>query len=138
MARKKKPKLPAVGAAFAFSIGDGRFSVCRVLLDTSSEQSKQWSEDTILVACSSWIGDHVPAASEAASDPLSDAPFVGERSQRPLDFRRAATGVDVHWNHRPNTRRASNSMHVVWQLAIPYTSTTRPVEMGQRTERSAG
>jgi hypothetical protein len=66
MAHKKKPKLPAAGAAFAFPIGDGRFSVCRVLLDTSSEQSKQWRGETVLVACSRWIGNEVPRADDPA------------------------------------------------------------------------
>src|SRR5262249_29383488 len=70
MARKKKPKLPAAGAAFAFPIGDRRVSLCPVLLDTNSERSKQWNGDTILVACSSWIGDAVPRADNPALRPI--------------------------------------------------------------------
>jgi hypothetical protein len=70
MARKKKPELPPAGRAFAFPIGDGRYSVCRVLLDTTSEQSKQWRGDTILVACSSWIGSEIPVAGEPAVRPI--------------------------------------------------------------------
>jgi hypothetical protein len=70
MARKKKSALPKAGTAFAFPLDDGRFSVCRVLLDTSSERSKQWNGDTILVACSSWIGDQVPRADDPALRPI--------------------------------------------------------------------
>jgi hypothetical protein len=70
MARKKKSLLPPAGAAFAFPLGDGRFSVCRVLLDTNSEQSKQWRGDTILVACSAWMGDEVPGADDPSLRPI--------------------------------------------------------------------
>jgi hypothetical protein len=70
MARKKKAGLPAAGTAFAFPLGDGRFSVCRVLLGAESERSKQWFEGAILVACSRWIGDEVPHADEPALRPI--------------------------------------------------------------------
>jgi hypothetical protein len=70
MARKKKSALPKAGTAFAFPLGDGRFSVCRVLLDISSERSKQWNGDTILVACASWIGYQVPRADDPALRPI--------------------------------------------------------------------
>jgi hypothetical protein len=70
MARKPKLELPRAGAAFAFPLGDGRFSVCRVLIDTSSERSKQWNGDAILVACSTWIGGNVPSADDSALRPI--------------------------------------------------------------------
>ncbi|MEX2118562.1 MAG: hypothetical protein WD847_03055 [Pirellulales bacterium] len=71
MARKKlKPSLPTQGAAFAVPLEDHRYSVCRVLLDASSEQSKQWKSETILVAGSAWIGVNVPNADEPALRPI--------------------------------------------------------------------
>jgi hypothetical protein len=70
MARKKKPELPRAGAAFAFPIGDGRLSVCRVLLDASSERAKEWGGDAVLVACSSWIGNEIPSADDPALRPI--------------------------------------------------------------------
>ena len=70
MARKKKPQLPSVGAAFAFPIGDGRFSVSRILLDTGGARSMKPSGKSILVACSGWIGDAVPQADEPALRPI--------------------------------------------------------------------
>jgi hypothetical protein len=70
MERTKKTSLPMAGTAFAFRLGDGRFSVCRVLLDATHERSKQWNGDTILVACSSWIGDQVPRANEPSLRPI--------------------------------------------------------------------
>lgn len=66
------------GAAFAFPIGDGRFSVCRVLLDPSSHvqrgQSLDWMtrfldglrKSKILIACSNWIGNGIPQADDPA------------------------------------------------------------------------
>src|SRR3954465_8985125 len=71
MVRKKRPQLPTAGTAFAFPLGDGRFSVCRVLLDATSERSKQWgSGDMVLVACSSWIGQEIPRAEDPALRPI--------------------------------------------------------------------
>jgi len=71
MVRKKKPKLPAVGAAFAFPLGDGGFSVCRVLLGMSSERSTQWRGGTdVLVASSSWVGKKVPHVEDPALLPI--------------------------------------------------------------------
>lgn len=67
MTPQQIPKTPVAGAAFAFPIGDGRFSVCRVLLDTSSEPSKQRN---ILVACSKWIGNAIPRADDPALRPI--------------------------------------------------------------------
>lgn len=60
MPTKKKPQLPSAGDAFAFPIGDGRYSVCRVLLDLNSKQSKRMGVNSILIACSAWIGAKVP------------------------------------------------------------------------------
>ncbi len=72
MARKKKmSQLPVAGNAFAFPLDDGRFSVCRVLLDTSSQQSRQqWRGQAILVAGSAWIGEQVPTADDPALRPI--------------------------------------------------------------------
>jgi hypothetical protein len=71
MARKKKTlDLPSAGTAFAFPLGDGRFSVCRVLVDTASDRSKARSATHILVACSTWIGDKIPLADEPALRPI--------------------------------------------------------------------
>jgi hypothetical protein len=66
------------GAAFAFPIDDGRFSVCRVLLDSSSHAQRGESLDfmtrvldglrkqNFLVACSKWIGNRIPRADDPA------------------------------------------------------------------------
>jgi hypothetical protein len=70
MARKKKARLSTAGTAFAFPLGDGRFSVCRILLDTGSEDSKQSPGGAVLVACSRWIGDEVPHADDPALRPI--------------------------------------------------------------------
>ncbi len=70
MGRRKKPNHPTTGAAFAFPLGDGRFAVCRVLLDTTSQGSKQWSTEPILVACSAWIGDELPTIDDPALRPI--------------------------------------------------------------------
>ena len=70
MAPKKKPPLPSAGDAFAFPVGDGRYSVCRVLLDAESEQSKAWKTSPILVACSAWIGAVVPRDDDPALRPI--------------------------------------------------------------------
>jgi hypothetical protein len=70
MARKTpKRALPAEGAAFAVPL-DGRFAVCRVLLGVSPIRSQQPGENTILVAGSVWIGDHVPDAADPALRPI--------------------------------------------------------------------
>src|SRR4051794_37852123 len=70
MTTKNKPALPAEGAAFAFPLGDGRFSVCRVILGTSSERAKRWDKDSILVVCSSWIGNEIPSVIDPALRPI--------------------------------------------------------------------
>lgn len=70
MARKKKANLPPSGAAFAFPIGDGRYSVCRVILGKSSKRSKAWNGDVVLVACSSWIGKDLPDANDPSLRPI--------------------------------------------------------------------
>ncbi|MFK7776891.1 MAG: hypothetical protein QM501_02055 [Gimesia sp.] len=58
MARKSKGKLPRAGDAFAFPLEDGRFSVCRVLADRIIRP--KIGIDSVLVACSAWIGTNVP------------------------------------------------------------------------------
>src|SRR5262245_39768407 len=68
MARKKKPNLPTAGTAFP--LADGRYSVCRVLLDATSKQSKEWKTNPILVAGSTWIGDQVPNPADPALRPI--------------------------------------------------------------------
>jgi hypothetical protein len=70
LARKKNPILPPVGAAFAFPIGDGRFSVCRVLRDTTREYPEHCNTPSVLVACSTWIGDAVPNANDPSLRPI--------------------------------------------------------------------
>lgn len=70
MTSSKKPDLPKQGDAFAFPIGDGRFSVCRVLLDATSDQAKQYGSKAVLVACSSWIGNEASGADEASLRPI--------------------------------------------------------------------
>src|SRR5262245_8367916 len=70
MARAKKPMPPTAGAAFAFPLEDGRFSVCRVLVDASSKRSKRWGANAILIAGSAWIGDQVPRAGDPALRPI--------------------------------------------------------------------
>ena len=70
MARKKKSKLLTAGDAFAFPLDNGLFSVCRVLLDTTSEPAKSWDRSAIYVAGSAWIGQQVPAADDPALRPI--------------------------------------------------------------------
>jgi hypothetical protein len=70
MGRKKKPKLPTAGDDFAFPLGNGMFSVCRVLLDTTSEPAKAWDRSAIYVAGSAWMGQQVPAAGDPALRPI--------------------------------------------------------------------
>jgi hypothetical protein len=54
-------KLPESGAAFAFPIGDGRFSVARVLVGQTEDQAKRWKSEVVLAACASWIRDNIPS-----------------------------------------------------------------------------
>ena len=71
MASKKKPTLPRAGAAFAFPIGDGRYSVCRVILDADSEASKRWgTEPMILIVTSAWVGDVIPRVEDPSLRPI--------------------------------------------------------------------
>ncbi|WP_013627107.1 hypothetical protein [Rubinisphaera brasiliensis] len=70
MPRKKKVSLPAQGDAFAVPLNDGRYSVCRVLLDAGSEPAKQWKSECVLVACSAWIGSEIPNADDPALRPI--------------------------------------------------------------------
>lgn len=70
MARKKVTPLPSQGDAFAVPLDDGRYSVCRVLLDASSDAAKQWNAHCVLVACSAWIGAEVPQPDDPALRPI--------------------------------------------------------------------
>jgi hypothetical protein len=68
--KKQKGSLPTEGTAFAVPLADSRYSVCRVLLDASHEQSRRWGTGTILVAGSAWIGEKVPEAGEPKLLPI--------------------------------------------------------------------
>jgi hypothetical protein len=57
-------KLPESGAAFVFPIGDGRFSVVRVLVGQTEDPAKRWKGEVVLAACASWIGDNIPSAND--------------------------------------------------------------------------
>jgi hypothetical protein len=71
MARTKKPPLPKAGDAFAVPLEDGRYGVCRVLIDTTSPEAKGLGRGrSILVAGSAWIGDAVPTAADPALRPI--------------------------------------------------------------------
>ncbi|MBX7223067.1 MAG: hypothetical protein K1Y36_24185 [Blastocatellia bacterium] len=68
--RKKKTPLPSVGAAFAFKLEDGRYSMCRVLLDETSQQAKEMAPNSVLVACSAWVGESIPEAENPELRPI--------------------------------------------------------------------
>jgi len=71
MVKGKTTALPLEGSAFAFPLADGRFSVCRVLLDHHSKQSQELDKTKkILVAVSAWIGDEIPDAKDPALRPI--------------------------------------------------------------------
>lgn len=69
---RKIVQLPAIGDAFAVPLDDGRYSVCRVLLDVNSDPAKQWNSDRVLAACSAWIGDEIPDAHNPDLRPILD------------------------------------------------------------------
>lgn len=64
MPRKKNVPLPKAGDAFAVPLEDGRYSVCRVLIDRESYPNL--SIDAVLCVGSSWIGDDIPEANNPA------------------------------------------------------------------------
>ncbi len=70
MARRKVPKLPATGDAFAFPLADGRFSVCRVLLDAQSAEARDWGSPTVFATVSEWIGPEIPSVDDPALRPI--------------------------------------------------------------------
>lgn len=70
MPRKKTTRLPTQGDAFAVPLDDGRYSVCRVILDASSEAAKRWKSKCVLVACSAWIGTAIPKSDDPALRPV--------------------------------------------------------------------
>jgi hypothetical protein len=70
MARKKKVDLPSQGDAFAVPLADGRYSVCRVILDSHSGAAKKWKTPCVLVACSAWISDKIPSAADPGVRPI--------------------------------------------------------------------
>lgn len=70
MARKKKPVLPPIGAAFAVPLEGGRYSVCRVLGDNSDKHATTCKDDVVLVAGCKWIGPQVPSADDPALRPI--------------------------------------------------------------------
>jgi hypothetical protein len=65
----KPPSLPE-GASFAVPLGDGRFTVCRVLLDAASKRADEWNNQAVMVACSAWIGAAMPAPDDPALRPI--------------------------------------------------------------------
>ena len=62
MLRKKKVQLPAAGDVFAVPLEDGRYSVCRVIADKTT--NPRLSIHAVLVASSAWIGPEVPELDE--------------------------------------------------------------------------
>jgi hypothetical protein len=64
--RKIKQTLPEQGAAFAVRLDDGRFGVCRVLRQAHGNDVRTLGEPSVLVACSSWIGEAIPDPAEPA------------------------------------------------------------------------
>jgi hypothetical protein len=70
MARKKLATLPEIGDAFAFPLADGRLSVCRVLLDATSTEAKNWGHPVVCVAVSTWIGTELPTVDDPALRPI--------------------------------------------------------------------
>jgi hypothetical protein len=62
--------LPGAGAAYAFPTGDGRFSVCRIILGSTSDRAKAWGFKAVLVASSAWMGNAVPEVSDPALRPM--------------------------------------------------------------------
>lgn len=62
--KSKMLHLPEAGAAFAFPIGDGRFSVARVLVGHEEDQAKRWKSEVVLAACASWIGNDIPSSDD--------------------------------------------------------------------------
>jgi hypothetical protein len=70
VAREKKPRLPTAGDAFAFPLGNGMFSACRVLLDETSEPAKSLRQPAIYMVGSSWMGERLPAADDPVLRPI--------------------------------------------------------------------
>ena len=66
--KRRTTRLPEAGTAFAFPIGDGRFSVARVLQDESSELGERYK--AVMAASSVWIGNSVPRADDRALRPI--------------------------------------------------------------------
>lgn len=55
--RKTLVELPGAGEVFAFRISDGRFGACRVLLRASEGKANELGQPSVLIFCSTWIGD---------------------------------------------------------------------------------
>lgn len=70
MPRKKKFPLPSQGDAFAVPLADGRYSVCRVILDNDSEAARRTKSSNVLVACSQWVGSEIPKADDPSLLPI--------------------------------------------------------------------
>lgn len=68
MPRKKKVSLPAAGDVFAVPLEDGRYSVCRVICDGTT--NPRLSIHAVLVASSAWIGSEVPKVDEELHRPI--------------------------------------------------------------------
>ncbi len=70
MAHKKPPKLPESGDAFAVPFDDGRFAVCRVILDATSDEARDWGQPVVFIAGSAWIGTEIPRVDDPALRPI--------------------------------------------------------------------
>lgn len=70
MPRKKRIPLPSQGDAFAVPLADGRYSVCRVVFDATSEAARQWKCHIVLVVGSQWIGSEIPKADDPSLLPI--------------------------------------------------------------------
>lgn len=70
MPRKKPTPFPSPGDAFAAPLGDGRYTVCRVILDATSDAARRWNVPGVLVACSAWVGGDIPRPDDPALRPI--------------------------------------------------------------------
>jgi hypothetical protein len=66
----RRKKLPSVGSAFAFQLGNGMYGACRVLRFIEKRANDQWDCDAVLVACCEWIGDSVPSIDTCNLSPI--------------------------------------------------------------------
>ena len=55
---------------FAVPLDDGRFGVCRVIRKTTSDEVKEFGDESVLLACYAWIGDELPDSQDPALRPI--------------------------------------------------------------------